>query len=80
VPAQRLKKAKLMMKRALLHYRKVFKNGAITFKIHECIHLLDDLERFECHMDRISAYAFENFHKTYGDMINAGNMPVQQIK
>jgi hypothetical protein len=51
-----------------------------SFTAHNVVHLVQDMTRFVCHLDRNSAYPFESFHQEYTNLVKPGPDAVTQLK
>jgi hypothetical protein len=49
------------------------------FAPHNCVHVFEDMAKFECHLDFNSAYVFEGFHQDYKDFVKPGNHKIAQL-
>ena len=50
-----------------------------VYNVHNLIHLSDDVQHFNCSLNDISAFKFENFLRTLKKMIRAQKYPLAQI-
>lgn len=52
----------------------------VRFSTHESIHIPEDVAKFRCGVECLSAYVFENFQRFFRNMMRSGNLPVEQIR
>lgn len=52
----------------------------VRFTTHEIIHIPEDVLRFSCGVECLSAYVFENFQRFFRNMLLSRNRPVEQIR
>lgn len=80
VPAERVEKAKWLLREYIGGMMKLFGDTYASYANHNVVHLVEDVEKFECHLDRNSAYAYENFHALYSKMLQPGKDQHAQIR
>jgi len=51
-----------------------------TPKNHWLLHILQDCENHGCHLERLSAYKFENRYSCFKRYLRQGNKPLEQIR
>jgi hypothetical protein len=49
-------------------------------KIHWLLHLIEDLERFGCHLEYMSAYKYENRYRDFKTYFRSGNKTLEQLE
>ena len=47
---------------------------------HAVIHLPEDVINFDCGIDSLSAFFYENFYRFFRNILSSGNKPLQQIR
>ena len=52
----------------------------VRFSDHESIHIPDDVDFFECGVESLSAYVFENFERFFRSMTRSGHLVVEQMR
>ena len=51
-----------------------------TPKNHWLLHILQDCQNHGCHLERLSAYKFENRYSCFKRYLRQGNKPLEQIR
>lgn len=80
LPQDKVKMAQTSMLQFLSKYKQVFGDKKMTYKLHSASHIFDDVKRFQCHLEYISSYKFENFHCKWKPYIRSGNKAVEQVR
>jgi hypothetical protein len=44
----------------------------MTYKNHKILHITEDMERYKCHFDHLTAYQFENMHSIWNYLVHKG--------
>lgn len=57
----------------------LYGNTSLSINVHNLIHIVDDVEFFNCTLDNISAFPFENMLGKMRKMIRTGNRPLSQV-
>lgn len=52
----------------------------IRITTHEIIHIPDDVKKFNCGVECISAFKFESFMRVFKDLLHSGNLPAEQFR
>lgn len=47
---------------------------------HAVIHMPDDVINFNCGVENLSAFVFENFYRVFRNILRSGNKPLEQIR
>lgn len=80
VPKERLERARQNLRHFVEMYHKTLGDSCMTSKVHCMIHILDDCEYHQCHLEALSAYPFENFQSIWAGMLRSGYLPLVQIR
>lgn len=80
IPKERLDVAKDNITWFLRAYKSALGDACMTSKAHGLVHMLDDCETHECHLEALSAYPFENFQSIWKNLIKTGFLPLVQIR
>jgi hypothetical protein len=62
IPEAHVDKASGLFRRYMKEMTRTYWNQYMSFTHHNFLHLVDDVRAYHCHLDRNSAYVFENFH------------------
>ncbi|XP_036148989.1 uncharacterized protein LOC118647704 [Monomorium pharaonis] len=57
----------------------LYGNTSLSINVHNLIHIVDDVEYFNCTLDNISAFPFESMLGKIRKMIRTGNHPLSQV-
>jgi hypothetical protein len=79
VPLQNLEQAGKLFRDFLHEMIAMFGDEYASYKHHNIVHFVEDMRTFECHLDRNSAYTYENFHRGYKSYIQPGPKPLLQL-
>ena len=80
IPPGHLAKAQKYFCMYVQYCMKLFGEQWATPKNHWLIHILDDCKNFGCHLERMSAWAFENEYSSVRNNLRNGNHTLQQLK
>ena len=58
---------------------RIFGQNFMTYNTHNLLHLLDDVERFDCSLNDISAFPFENHLRKLKCCVSQGVNPIVQL-
>ena len=50
------------------------------FVNHECIHIPDDVAKYQCGVETLSAFQYESFLSFFRRCLKSGNLPLEQIR
>ena len=51
----------------------------VSYNVHGILHLTDDVKKYKCTLDKLSAFPFENFLGKLKRMVRSYSNPVQQV-
>ena len=57
----------------------IYGNSFVTYNVHSTIHLHQDVENFNCGLEDLSAFPFENFLHRIKKMVRKSHQPLPQI-
>jgi len=57
----------------------IYDNTSLSINVHNLIHIVDDVEYFNCTLDNISAFPYESMLGKIRKMIRTGNQPLPQV-
>lgn len=57
----------------------LYGNTSLSINVHNLIHVVDDVEFFNCTLDKISAFPYESMLGKIRKMIRTGNHPLSQV-
>ena len=71
--------AKDYLKRFVLYCGRLYKLESLALNFHALIHLSDDVSFFNCSLNHVTAFPFENLLGKIKKMIHSGRKPLQQL-
>lgn len=60
------------------HYSQLYGDAMVVYNVHNVIHLADDFNKFGC-LDKISAFAFENYLGQLVKLVRKPHKPLEQV-
>lgn len=63
----------------VMNAKKFYGDTFVVYNVHALLHLHQDAEHFNCLLNQVSAFKFENFMQQLKKMIRNGKNPVVQI-
>jgi hypothetical protein len=57
----------------------VYGRTMVVYNVHSLLHLADDVQKFKCTLDKVSAFPFENYMQTLKRYVRSANNPLVQV-
>jgi len=70
----------MFMKNYVQRCMVIFGDHWATGKNHWAAHIMDDCENHKCHLERMSAYKYENKYRDFKEYLRSGNKPLEQVR
>ena len=71
--------ARRLLEYFVLQCHDVFGPHFVVYNVHNVIHLADDVENYQCSLNSLSAFPFENHLHTIKKLVWSSNNPISQV-
>lgn len=78
VSTERINEARTVLKRYTVELSE--RGIPVRFVSHQIIHIPDDVLKYKCGVETLSAFPFENFQRFFRKILRSGNLPAEQIR
>lgn len=78
VPLERINEARMVLKQYVVELAE--RGIPVRFVSHQIIHIPDDVLKYKCGVETLSAFPFENFQSFFRKALRSGNLPAEQIR